>query len=84
MNEIFTVFQISLNLGKSCGRFVVFMVVNIQMEVFWVVMPCSIVVGTIISEIHAASIYEMKMEAEWTFETLVSTTSLHCVTTQKT
>jgi hypothetical protein len=36
-----------------------------QGEVFWIVTPC-------ISELHAASIFTLKMEAAWTSETLVS------------
>jgi len=43
--------------------------VMFQVEVFWVVTPCSVVV---------------KMEAAWTSENLVSITTLHGVTTQKT
>jgi len=38
-----------------------------EAEVFWVVMPCSAVLGY-----HAASIVTLKVEAAWTSETLVS------------
>jgi hypothetical protein len=41
-------------------RFEVFTAVKIQFEVFWVVTPCSVVIG-----------YHLQMEAAWTSETLV-------------
>jgi hypothetical protein len=31
-----------------------------QVEVFWVVKPCSAVVDTNVSEVHAASIFRVK------------------------
>jgi hypothetical protein len=40
---------------------------NLQIQVFWVVTPCSVVLGC-----HAASIFTLKMEATWTSETSVS------------
>jgi hypothetical protein len=40
--------------------FEVFTAVKIQIEVFWVVTPCNIVVGS------------LKIQAAWIFETLVS------------
>jgi hypothetical protein len=51
--------------------------VKIQVEVFWVVTPFSVVVNTNVSEDHAASIFTvmvftLKMEAAWSSETLVS------------
>jgi hypothetical protein len=59
----------------SLARFEVLTAVNIQVEVFWVVMPCSVVVGhqrfggMCCLHLHG----EMKMEAAaWTSETLVS------------
>jgi hypothetical protein len=42
------------------ARFVVFTAVKIQIEVLWVVTPCDV-----------ASIFGVKMDAEWTSETLV-------------
>jgi hypothetical protein len=34
-----------LEICEGCAGFEVYMVVNIQVEVFWVVTPCSVVVG---------------------------------------
>jgi hypothetical protein len=45
---------------------------KIQVEVFWVVTPCGV------SEVRAAPIFTLKMEAAWASETP------HGVTTQKT
>jgi hypothetical protein len=39
-----------------------------QIDILWVVMPCSNVAGTNILEVHAASIFKVKMEAAWTSE----------------
>jgi hypothetical protein len=33
---------------------------NIQVQVFWVVMPHSVTVGTDVSEVYAASIFRVK------------------------
>jgi len=32
-----------------------------QVEVFWVVTPCSVVVDTSVSEVHAASIFRVEL-----------------------
>jgi hypothetical protein len=40
----------------------------VQVEVFWVVKPCSVVVGCHFTSLHFA----LKMEAAWTSETLIS------------
>jgi hypothetical protein len=53
-------------------RFEVLMAVKIQVEVFWVVMPCNAVIGYQHSEVHATSICGVKMEATWSSKTLVS------------
>jgi hypothetical protein len=37
----------------------------LQVEVVWVVTPCSVVVGYQRSEVHAASIFTLKVEAAW-------------------
>jgi hypothetical protein len=42
---------------------------------FWVVMACSVVAGY--------QHFTVKMEAAWTSETLVYSTTLHDITTQK-
>jgi hypothetical protein len=58
-------------------RFEVFTAVEIQVEVFWVVTPCSVVVGY--------QSFRVKMEAAWNCETLLSYyNKRYCVTTQKT
>jgi len=70
-----------------CVRFEVFMVLKIQVRVFQVVMPCSVVVG------HqrfgrpcclCLSHLTLKMEAAWLSETLFLATTLHGNTTQNT
>jgi hypothetical protein len=45
--------------------FEAFMAVMFQVEVFWVVTLCSIVVGYCISEVHAASIFRVKWVKQW-------------------
>jgi hypothetical protein len=65
-------------------RFEVLMVVKIQIKVFWVVIPCNVVVVPVFSEVHSASIFEVKMEAARYPEILVSSTTLHGITTQQT
>jgi len=40
--------------------------------VCWVVLPCSAVVGYQHSEVHAASIFTLNMEAAWTYVKEVS------------
>jgi hypothetical protein len=67
-------------------RYVVFDAKKIQVVVFWVVTPCSDVIGCHVQEDLAASIFTpspyhfiLKMEAARSSETLVS-----CVTSQKT
>jgi hypothetical protein len=48
------------------------MAVKLQVDVFWVVMPCSVVAGyQHFMEVHAASIF-IVTEAAWTPETSVS------------
>jgi hypothetical protein len=49
-------------------RFEVFTVVKIQIEVLWVVLPCSDVVGCFRGPCHLT----LKIEAAWTSEMLVS------------
>jgi hypothetical protein len=41
-------------------KFEVFMAVKVQVKVFWIVMPCSVVVGTNILEDLPASILKVK------------------------
>jgi len=43
-----------------------------QVEVFWVVTPCSVVVDVTLPEINVTSFFTLKMEATWTSETLAS------------
>jgi hypothetical protein len=47
------------------------MVVKIQVEVFWFVMPCSVVLEYQCFKGCAASIFILRMESPWTFETLI-------------
>jgi hypothetical protein len=40
---------------------------GIQVDIFWVLTPCCVVVGyQPFREVHAASIFRVKMEAAWT------------------
>jgi hypothetical protein len=57
--------------------FEVFTAVNFHIEVFWVVMPYSIVVGY-------KHIFRLKMDAVWLSEMLVSYQNICGITTQKT
>jgi hypothetical protein len=41
-----------------------------ESDVCWVLTPCSVVLGTNVSEVHAASV-TLKKEEVWSFETLV-------------
>jgi hypothetical protein len=41
------------------ASFEAFSAVMFQVEVSWVVTPCSVVVGTNVSEVHAASIFTL-------------------------
>jgi hypothetical protein len=52
-------------------RFEVFTVVKIQIKVFLIVTPCSVVVGYIL-EGYSITTFSVKMEAVWTSELLVS------------
>jgi hypothetical protein len=54
------------------ARFAAFTGVNIQAEVFWIVTPCSVMVGYQCFKGHAASISSLQIEAAWTSEILVS------------
>jgi hypothetical protein len=55
-------------------RFEVFMTVKIQFKVFWVVMPCSVVVGyeCFGGPCQIYLHFTLKMEAAWFSKTLVS------------
>jgi hypothetical protein len=44
------------------ARFDAFRAVKIQAVVFWVVTPCSVVVGTNVSDANTASIFRVKTE----------------------
>jgi len=48
-------------------RYEVFTVVKIHVTVFWVVTPCSVVVGYVLED-HL----QVKVEAAWSCETLLS------------
>jgi hypothetical protein len=58
--------------------------VKIQVQVFWVVTPCNVVVGNNVSEVHAAYIFTVKIEATRSLVTTLPCHKLHGVTTQKT
>jgi hypothetical protein len=60
------------------------MAAKFKIKVFWFVMPCSVVVGISISEVHADSHFTLMMEKAWSSKTFVSVTTLHDITTQKT
>jgi hypothetical protein len=49
-----------------------FRAVKIQVEVFWVLTLCNVVLDINISEDHVATIFRAKTEAAWTSETWVS------------
>jgi hypothetical protein len=42
------------------SSFEAFMMVISQVEVFWIVTPCNVVVDTNISEVHVASVFRVK------------------------
>jgi hypothetical protein len=59
-------FWIHLN-STQLANFEAFTAVMFQVEIFWVVMPCSVVVIY-----HAASIFRVKLEVAWTSLSFVS------------
>jgi hypothetical protein len=58
---------------------VVFTAEEIQVEVFWVLTPCSDVVGINVSEDDLATIFRVKMGAAKSPETMIS----HHITTRR-
>jgi hypothetical protein len=73
----FTIIQLSKNFYYDAGLDV-FVAMKIKVAVFWVVIPCSDVVGQSILEDHTASIFTVMMETALSSKMLVSYVTTWC------